>query len=126
MSDSSTTPPTPPTLPTTERLAQALEAANDPRLAPLIERARAGYYDDYKSNLPAPIAQLVIDLHALGHHALIQRAIDGEFDGTPAEAEAWAASPEGRAAISSLSPKAPKKKPPKGYGLINGLKQPRH
>lgn len=93
---------TPTPLPATERLAQALEAADDPRLAPLIERARAGYYDDFKSNLPNPIMQLVYTLNALGHTALAQRAIDGEFDATPAEAQAWAASPAGRATIASL------------------------
>jgi hypothetical protein len=76
-------------LPTTERLARALEAANDPALAPMIERARAGHYDDFKSQLDAPITALVRDLRAAGHLELAQRARDGEFDSTPAEGAAW-------------------------------------
>lgn len=76
-------------LPTTERLAQALEAANDPKLALMIVRARDGYYDDYKSDIAAPITNLVWDLEQAGHPELAQRAKDGEFDGTFEEAVAW-------------------------------------
>jgi hypothetical protein len=76
-------------IPTTERLARALEAANDPALAEMIVHARAGHYDDFKSELNAPITALVRDLRAAGHLELVQRARDGEFDSTPAEGAEW-------------------------------------
>ncbi len=76
-------------LPTTERLARALEAADDPVLAHMIVRARAGYYDDYKSTIAWPISELIHDLEQAGHPELAQRARDGEFDGTRQEAEEW-------------------------------------
>lgn len=80
---------------TREKLAIALTGINAP--ADMVERARRGYYDDYLSELAAPIATLVSDLRELGTAAalvLSQRAMEGEFDGTLAEAEAWASTPE--------------------------------
>jgi hypothetical protein len=73
--------------PTTERLATALEAAGAP--PGMVDRARAGYYDDFKSELATPCIQLVADLRAAGLDELAARAIDGEFDGTPEESAAW-------------------------------------
>lgn len=81
---------------TTERLARALEERENPRLAAMIVRAREGYYDDYLSPLATPIIHLVQDLRQNGEHELAGRAMQGEFDGTKEEAEAWAQSPEGR------------------------------
>jgi len=75
------------TEPTTERLAKALEQANAP--ADMIKNARAGYYDDFKSELEMPIFQLVRDLQCAVLPDLARRALNGEFDGTPAESEAW-------------------------------------
>jgi hypothetical protein len=89
-------------LPTTERLGQALEALDDPKLAAMIERARQGYYDDYKSPLATPIIQLVNDIREAGHPEFAQRVIDGEFDATPEESKAWANSPEGQAVFQEL------------------------
>jgi hypothetical protein len=86
--------------PTSDRLADALQASGVP--ADMVTRARDGYYDDYKSTLAAPIVQLVVDLEALGRRNLADRARRGEWDGTAAEADAWAASPEGRAAFKDL------------------------
>jgi len=94
------------TIPTSERLAQALEAelrtTHDTRLELLIGRARDGFYDDFKSDLPNPQQALVYDLRTLGHFKFAQRVIDGEFDATMEEAEAWANSPEGQAAYAGL------------------------
>jgi hypothetical protein len=81
------TNPTP--LPTTERLAQALEALNDPNLAAMIGRARAGCYDEFKTDLTLPLVQLVSDLRAAGHPGMAQRVIDGEFDSTLEEGQEW-------------------------------------
>lgn len=99
--------------PTTERLAKALETAN---AAPeMIERARAGYYDDYKSELPTPIAQLVAECREMGLHDIAERAINGEFDATHEEGEAWF-SKEG--ALLLLDEIKRKKRPkPKGFGV---------
>lgn len=105
------TPPIPPAgddeLHTTEKLARALEAENDPRLASLIERARQGHYHDFLSPLPTPEFQLMADLTALGHTALAERVKEGEFDASKAESEAWGASPEGQAAYSELTGERP-------------------
>jgi hypothetical protein len=56
------------TIPTTERLARALEAALCPSW--MIDRARAGYYDDFKSDLALPCMQLVADLMGIGQTKL--------------------------------------------------------
>lgn len=89
--------------PTTERLAAALEAINAPYV--LIAHARAGHYDDYKSELPFPQIVLVGELQKLGTNGamdLARQVIAGEFDGTKEEAEAWAASPEGQQALREM------------------------
>lgn len=90
------------TTPTPERLAQALEALDDPRLDLIIERARSGFYDDFKTPLAYPQIELLKDLRPFGHAEIIRRIIDGEFDATPEESAAWAKSPEGQKAFKSL------------------------
>lgn len=82
--------------PTTERLAVALVQAGAP--VAMIERARAGFYDDYKSELAMPISQLIVDARKLGLTDIARRAINGEFDATQAEGDAWWSSPDGLAA----------------------------
>jgi hypothetical protein len=84
-----------PEVATTERLARALEERQNPRLDGMIRKARAGAYDDYLSESPTPINDLVRDLVQNGEHELAGRAMRGEFDGTREEAQAWANSPEG-------------------------------
>ncbi len=75
--------------PTSDRLAKALEAKNDPLLAGIIVRARRKYYDEYEGELATPLVQLVADLRAVGHKEFAQRVINGDFDASKAEAEAW-------------------------------------
>jgi hypothetical protein len=75
------------TKPTTERLAEAMEKAKCP--AEMIAKARAGYYDDFKSELETPITVLINDLRENGKGLLAARVMNGEFDATPEEAEAW-------------------------------------
>lgn len=82
-------------IPTTERLANALKEKKDSRLSDMIAKARAGYYDDFKSELATPCLQLVADLKALGLDDLADRAKNGEFDATLEESERWFNSPEG-------------------------------
>jgi hypothetical protein len=88
------------TEPTTERLARDLEAAGAPAI--MIVRARAGYYDDYKSPLAFPETQLLTDARAAGLEDIAQGVMDGRWDGTREESDAWAASPEGQAAFTEL------------------------
>jgi hypothetical protein len=76
-------------LPTTERLARALEAVGSPLLEGMIDLARSGYYDDFKSSLIQPQVTLYGDLKSLGFDDLAQRVVDGEFDCTKEEAEEW-------------------------------------
>lgn len=76
-------------IPTTEKLAKALEEANDPKLAEIIEKARQGYYDDYKTTIAFPIIQLVYDLEKAGHPELAQRVRKGEWEAQDWEAKEW-------------------------------------
>lgn len=99
-------------MPTTERLAAALVAASAPPA--MIVRARDGYYDDFKSDLELPCIQLVEDLQQAGLMDLRQRAIDGEFDGTPEESEHWMQT-EGKHLLSPAMLEALKGRPPQHY-----------
>jgi hypothetical protein len=73
-------------IPTSERLAQMLHANG---LFEMEDKARLGYYDDFRSLLATPIIQLVGDLQAKGRHDLAQRVMNGEFDSTKEEAQEW-------------------------------------
>jgi hypothetical protein len=72
---------------TKERLACTLEKAGAPLI--MVNAARSGRYDDFESESVTPIVDLVNDLRAFGLHDLAHRAMNGEFDGTKEEAEAW-------------------------------------
>jgi len=87
-------------IPTTEILAEALEAAHAP--AKMIEQARAGHYDDFKSDLLFPIRELVKDARAAGLASLSIRATSGEFEAQLWECDAWRAGPEGKAAFRKV------------------------
>lgn len=81
---------------TADRLVAALILARAPRA--MVEKAAAGYYDDYRSELAFPISQLVTDARRKGLEDIARRAAAGEFDGTKEEADAWFAGPEGQEA----------------------------
>lgn len=83
-----------PKMPTMERLAVALEQSGAPPY--MVQRAREGYYDDYKSPLTRPIMQLVADAKTARLWDIATRAANGEFDGTREEADEWARSAEGQ------------------------------
>jgi hypothetical protein len=94
--------------PTTERLARALIEAHAP--AAMVDRARVGYYDDFLSELPLPIMQLVIEATDAGLVGIANRARRGEFDAPKWESDEWAASPDGQATFQMfLEPGPPKK-----------------
>jgi hypothetical protein len=88
------------TMATTDRLADELKKANCPEW--MVTKARAGYYDDYKSPLTFPTTMLVNDLTRLGQSDLADRVKDGEFDGTKEEAEEWMRSSEGQLFLNEL------------------------
>ncbi len=75
--------------PTTEKLALALEALDDPKLSEMIRNARAGFYDDYKTTIPQPIARLIKDLSSAGYPEMAERAMDGEWNAQKWEADEW-------------------------------------
>ena len=72
---------------TKDRLVQALIEANAP--AELVDKARTGYYDDFESELDCPNMQLAIDCREVGLQGFADRVVNGEFDATTAEAQAW-------------------------------------
>ena len=92
--------------PTTEKLALAMIEAGIAEDHYLVTEARAGRYDDYKSDLEPPIVTLVARLREHGYDELAKRAIAGEFDATRDESDDWMASPDGQAALAELPPAA--------------------
>jgi hypothetical protein len=106
--------------PTTERLAKVLEAAQAP--AEMIARARDGYYDDYKSELATPIPQLVNDCREAGLNDIAQRAIDGEFDATREEGDAWFRNEGAPLLMEDI--KRNKRSKPKGFGVKQAALEP--
>jgi hypothetical protein len=99
---------------TARRLGRALAAI--PGLpVDMIERADRGYFHDYLSPLALPELALVSALRDLARdrHQLTARSrrmctelanavIRGEYDASPAEADEWAASPDGKSAMAEL------------------------
>lgn len=73
-------------LSTCDRLAAVL---NEHHLFDMAKKAKEGYYDDFRSPLATPIAQLVVDLFDVKAVDLAERAMAGEWDGTREEAERW-------------------------------------
>jgi hypothetical protein len=87
---------------TKDNLAAELTKAG---LAEMAAKATEGYYHDYLSPLALPCQQLVSDLHRVGTpaaSALAIRAMNGEFDASREEADAWAASAEGKEVFRQL------------------------
>jgi hypothetical protein len=76
--------------------------------AGLHEMARAaaeGYYHDFLSPLAFPEMQLARDLAAVGSPealAIRKRHLEGEFDASVEESEAWFNSEDGQAALAAL------------------------
>lgn len=68
-------------------------------------KAATGYYHDFLSPLAMPCLQLAADLAEVGTPAALalrSRHMNGEFDATSEESDAWAKSPDGQAAFRSL------------------------
>lgn len=95
--------------PTMLRLARALRDGGAPDA--MVLKAAGGYYDEFKGPLATPMLVLHADLLAAARAdvdaataltALAGQVRDGDFDATPAESAAWAASAEGQATFGEL------------------------
>lgn len=89
---------------TKDKLAAELRKAG---LDAMADKAATGYYHDYLSPLDFPEMQLEMDLRLVGTpeaEALRKRHLNGEFDASKEESDAWVASPDGQAALAMLSP----------------------
>jgi hypothetical protein len=87
---------------TKDKLSAELHKAGLPDMA---IKAAGGYYHDYLSPLETPCLQLEKDLRAVGTpeaETVRQRHLNGEFDASREESDAWAASPDGQAAFAQL------------------------
>lgn len=71
---------------TKERLAKLLRERG---LHEMALKAAQGVYDDFESNLINPIMTLVEDCRIAGAHDIAAQAMNGDFDGTTEESEAW-------------------------------------
>jgi hypothetical protein len=90
---------------TKDKLAAALHEAELHDLALL---AANGHFDDFLSELAFPQIILAEALHKVGTpaaYALRERLMNGEFDATLKEAEAWAESPDGQTTFARLKDK---------------------
>jgi len=76
-------------VPTSEKLANFLESLKDPRLTDMIKKARDGYYDNYKTTIPFPTIQLVLDFEEAGYQELAEEAKKGRWDSQDWEGEEW-------------------------------------
>lgn len=87
---------------TKDKLAAELDRVGLVKMATL---ARQGYYHDFLSPLDFPDMQLAADLALAGTPealAIRARHLNGEFDATTEEGDAWALSPDGQAAFAQL------------------------
>jgi hypothetical protein len=75
-------------------------------------KARSGYYHDYLSPIALPEMQLITDLGIAIQNsqdkkdqimALRSRVINGDFDASDEESDAWAASADGQDTFSKLT-----------------------
>lgn len=95
---------------TKDKLAAALREVG---LDVMADQAATGYYHDFLSPLDTPELQLISDLMDVAtinpnKDAILKlrdRVMQGEFDASKEESDAWAASPEGQAAFKMLSRK---------------------
>ena len=95
----------------TDRLVEALRAAG---LNEMANKAATGYYHDFVSPLDTPSVQLAHDLRTfaeapslselrrLAVRTVLARHMNGEFDATKEESDAFAASQEGRETFAHL------------------------
>ena len=74
-------------LTSTDILLADLYAANAPPW--MLRKAGAGDYNDYTSSSPYPAHDLVCEACAANLPDIMRQAMEGKYDGTPAERAAW-------------------------------------
>lgn len=102
---------------TKDKLAAALR---DVGLDSMADKAATGFYHDFMSPLATPELQLLNDLAAVVVHTsrhdveaakkileLQHRVVNGDFDATTEEGDAWAESAEGQETLGALMGKHP-------------------
>lgn len=101
---------------TKDFLAQELRKAG---LSAMADKAATGYYHDYLSPLDLPCQQLAHDLKTFANapslsaprrhevQTLLARHMNGEFDASKEESEAWASSDEGKETFGKLTEQQP-------------------
>jgi predicted NUDIX family NTP pyrophosphohydrolase len=97
--------------PTKTRLAAALREVaanaspwNAAEYEKLAARAETGEFDDFSDVHVCGPTVLYQECIARGFTKFAARVLDGEFDASRAESDAWANSPEGREAMKDFSP----------------------
>ena len=83
----------------TEKLLAALRENNAPPWLEILAEHDA--YHDFKSESATPCVDLVRDLQKAGLEALAKRAMNGEFDATKEESDAWAKAEDLMAILAS-------------------------
>lgn len=88
-------------------------------LTAMADKAATGYYHDFLSPLDTPCVQLAHDLSTFANapslseprrlevRTLLARHMNGEFDASKEESEAWDASEEGKETFAKLKPERP-------------------
>lgn len=71
---------------TSQKLAEVLQEAG---LHEMSKKAATGYYDDFSSPIATPKLTLIRELAAVGKKDLVRRVMEGEWDATKEEADAW-------------------------------------
>lgn len=104
---------------TKEKLALVCEQEGFPDLA---ARARRAEFDDFESNSATPNIDLYNEFIRRGRKDLAKRVVDGEWDSTPDESEAWAKSEDGRATFAALLGEKP---PPVGASGLGVTREQR-
>lgn len=96
---------------TKERLASELRAVaakatpdNAARYEALARRAETGEFDDYGTVHVCGPTALYHELLVAGFTKFAKRVLDGEFDASIEESDAWANSAEGREAMKDFTP----------------------
>lgn len=88
------------TEPSSERLAVALQEAGAP--TEMIEKARKDFYHDFKSPLALPEHVLYQEALLHGLASICEGVLQGKWDATKEESDAWARSADGQAAMRQL------------------------
>lgn len=83
-----------------KKLAAALLEAGAP--GEMVAKALANHYHDFLSPLAMPEMALVEEARAQGLTSIVEGVLEGRWDATKEESDAWAASPDGQETFRKL------------------------